>query len=146
MTRKVDQGSNAMATGAATAYNVMPIRADMYDEAYAALLDAGADWPTMLRCAAILSHSPIPAHTSLARHTFTSHSLHLAGLLKSADPAHRDRSDMIDRWRADALEGKAAETSLQVAARYRDRWPEILLHAVIVIAAVWAVLTGVLSL
>lgn len=107
----------------ATACKVTPIRPTMYDEAYAELLSAGADWPTMLRCASTLAHSPLPAHTSLSRHTFDAHELHLARLLKPVDPAPRDRSDMVDGWRASAMQAAAEEKPVQVAMRYR---PEIL--------------------
>jgi hypothetical protein len=121
----------------ATAYNVTPIRPTMYDEAYAELLSAGADWPTMLRCAETLSHSRCPAHRSLSKHTFTSHSLRLEELLKPVDPRHRDRSDLIDGWKEAALAAEAAEAPVKDAMRYR---PELLaLGAGVALAVVAAV-------
>lgn len=128
----------------ATAYNVTPIRADLYDKAYRAALDAGADWPAMLGYAQTLSHSPLPAHTSLARHIRTSYSLRLAGLLKPVDPTHRDRSDMIDEWKEAANRAAAEETSVQIAMRYRPEMVAVIagvLLAVLVAVAfnVWVV-------
>ena len=103
----------------ATAYNVTPIRADLYDKAYRAALDAGADWPAMLGYAQTLSHSPLPAHTRLASHIRMSYSQHLAGLLNPVNPTHRDRSDRVDQWKAEAIRCEDEETPLRVAMRHR---------------------------
>lgn len=104
----------------ATAYNVVPIRRDLYDTAYRAALDAGADWPRMLGYAETLAHSPLPAHTSLARHIRTAYSMHMADILKQVNPAHRDRSDMIDVWRESALRAEAEEIPVKIAMRHRS--------------------------
>jgi hypothetical protein len=106
-----------------TARAIIPIRADLYDRAYRTALDAGADWPAMLGYAQTLSHSPLPAHTSLARHIRTSYSLHMADLLKPVDPARRDRADMIGEWKEAANRAAVEETSVQIAMRHR---PELL--------------------
>ena len=120
----------------ATALRFTSRRGDLYDKAYRAALDAKGDWPAMLGYAETLSHSPLPAHTSLARHLRTSYSLQLAGLLKPVDPAHRDRSDMVDRWKASAL---VDDTPLRVAMRHRHRWPEVLIWGALgALALLWA--------
>lgn len=116
-----------------TARAIIPIRADLYDKAYRAALSAGADWPAMLGYAQTLSHSPLPAHTSLARHIRTSYSLHMAGLLKPVDPTHRDRSDLVDGWKEAANRAAAEETSVQIAMRYR---PELVAVSTGVLLAV----------
>lgn len=103
---------------------VTPIRADLYDRAYRAALDARDDWPAMLGYAETLSHSPLPAHTSLARHIRTAYSLHIARVVQ-ADPSHRDRSDLVDRWKEAALAAEAEETPLRIAMQHRDQWPQI---------------------
>jgi hypothetical protein len=122
----------------ATALRFTSRRGDLYDKAYRAALDAKGDWPAMLGYAETLSHSPLPAHTSLARHLRTSYSLQLAGLLKPVDPAHRDRSDMVDLWKASALEPRP-ETSRDVLMGMRDRWGEIIVWGALgALALLWA--------
>jgi hypothetical protein len=122
----------------ATALRFTSRRGDLYDKAYRAALDAKGDWPAMLGYAETLSHSPLPAHTSLARHLRTSYSLQLAGLLKPVDPAHRDRSDMVDLWKASALEPRP-ETSRVVLMGMRDRWGEIIVWGALgALALLWA--------
>mgnify|MGYP001176838443 CR=1 FL=1 len=125
----------------ATALRFTSRRGDLYDKAYRAALDAKGDWPAMLGYAETLSHSPLPAHTSLARHLRTSYSLQLAGLLKPVDPAHRDRSDMVDLWKASALEPRP-ETSRDVLMGMRDRWDQIIVWGFVVMVAVWIGLGG----
>lgn len=120
----------------ATGTRVIPMRRTIYTEARTIYtearkiaLSAGNDWPRLLGAAQTLSQSPDWTDAALARHIRDAYSLHLAGLLKPVDPAHRDRSDMVDRWREGALRAEAEETSLKVAMRYVDRWPEVLLYA-----------------
>jgi hypothetical protein len=59
-------------------------------------------------------------------------------LLKPVDPAHRDRSDMVDLWKASALEPRP-ETSRDVLMGMRDRWGEIIVWGALgALALLWA--------
>ena len=92
-----------------------------YDRAFIKLKKA-KDWPTKLGCAQTLSQSPRHADTAVARHVFDAYSLHLAGLLKPAEPAN--------------------ETSRDVLMGMRDRWGEIIVWGAAVAVAVWIGLGG----
>ena len=106
----------------------IPLHQDTMHRARKIALSAGRDWPRKLGAAQTLSLSANPDDTALARHVRTAYSLDLQGLLKDVDPTHRDRSDMVDRWKASALEPRP-ETSRDVLMGMRDRWGEILLCA-----------------
>ena len=82
----------------ATGTRVIPMRRTIYTEARKIYtearkiaLSAGNDWPRLLGAAQTLSQSPDWTDAALARHIRDAYSLHLAGLLKPVDPAHRDR-------------------------------------------------------
>ena len=115
--------------------NVTPIRSSIYDEAMRIALSAGDDWPRQLAAAQTLSQSPDWTHTRTARHIREAYSLHLANVVQ-ADPIHRAKSDMVDRWKASAI---ADDTPLRVAMRHRHRWPEIVSWgAFVAVALLWA--------
>jgi hypothetical protein len=115
--------------------NVTPIRSSIYDEAMRIALSAGDDWPRQLAAAQTLSQSPDWTHTRTARHIREAYSLHLANVVQ-ADPIHRAKSDMVDRWKASAL---AAETPMDVARRFAHRWPEVLIWGALgALALLWA--------
>lgn len=105
--------------------SVVPMRATIFKDARKVALSAGNDWPRLLGAAQTLSASPDWTDTSLARHIREAYSLHLAQMLKPVDPAHRDRSDMVDGWKEAALEVEADETPLRIAMQHKNRWPAI---------------------
>lgn len=106
-----------------TAARVLPLRGTIYAEARKVALSAANDWPRLLGAADTLSHSQDWTDMQLARHIRTAYSMHLAGMLHPVNPAHRDRSDRVDQWKAEAIRCEEEETPLRVAMRHR---PELL--------------------
>ncbi len=82
---------------------VTPITENVFDRAMRIALSAGTDWGQMLACARTLSGSPDWRHVNLARHIMDAYTLHEAGLLKPVTVIHRDKSDMVDAWKGQAV-------------------------------------------
>ena len=121
--------------------HIRPLHGDTYAKARRVAMSAKDDWPRLLGAAQTLSQSPDHTDLGLARHIREAYSLHLAGLLKPVDPAHRDRSDLIGQWKEAALQ-PVEETPRDVLMKFRARLPEIILWgiggaAVLLIAMGW---------
>jgi hypothetical protein len=98
----------------------IPIRPTTYDEAIRVAFSAENDWGKQLAAARMLSTSPDWRHQNIARHIRDAYELHQVDLLRPVQPMHRDKADLRDQWRAEAL-----ETPRDVIARHADRWPLI---------------------
>lgn len=82
---------------------VTPITDTVFDRAMRIALSAENDWGKQLAAARTLAESPDWKHQNLARHIRDAHALHEAGLLQPVPVIHRDKSDMVDAWKGQAV-------------------------------------------